>query len=122
MGTPHAPLQDDEYLGYIPKGASIVENQWAINMDDECFQDPNEFRPERWLQHPDQPFPTFGIGRRSCPGKQWHKILCLLPLLRILWVYNIAHCYDVNGQNVPIDLLDTMQIMIAGPSASDSFI
>jgi cytochrome P450 len=87
-------------------------------MDD----DPNEFRPERWLQHPDQPFPTFGIGRRSCPGKQMAQNSLFIAIARILWAYNISHCYGVNGKNVPIDSLDTMQIVIAGPSASDSFI
>jgi cytochrome P450 len=111
MGVPHSPIKDDEYLGYhIPKGAIIVENQWAINMDDESFQDPYEFRPERWLQHPDQPLCTFGFGRRTCPGKQMAQNSMFIAIARILWAYNISHCYS-NGKKVPIDSLDTRKIM-----------
>jgi cytochrome P450 len=116
MGGPHAPIEDDEYRGYhIPKGATIVENQWAINLDDESFQDPNEFRPERWLQHPDQLLSLFGLGRRSCPAKHIAQNSLFIAIARILWTYNISHCY-VNGKKVPIDSLDTLQLIVASPS------
>ena len=115
-GVLHSPIEDDEYLGYhIPKGAVIVENQWAINLDDKFFQDSNEFRPERWLQHPDQPLCAFGFGRRTCPGKQIAQNSVFIAIARILWAYNISHCY-VDGKKVPIDSLDTGNIALAGPS------
>jgi cytochrome P450 len=85
MGVPHSPIEEDEYLGYIPKGATIVENQWAINMNDEKFQDPYEFRPEGWLQHPDQPLCAFGFGRRTCPGKEIAQNSVFIAVARILW-------------------------------------
>ena len=116
MGAPHAPIEDDEYQGYrIPKGAAIIENQWAINLDDECFQDPYEFIPERWLQYPDQPLSIFGFGRRACPGKQMAQNSIFIAIARILWAYNISHCYT-NGQKIPIDSFDTRQGNLAGPS------
>ncbi|KAN0071631.1 cytochrome P450 [Elaphomyces granulatus] len=116
MAMPHSPLQDDEYRGYhIPKGAMIFPNQWAINLDDESFQDPYEFKPERWLQHPDRPFCTFGFGRRSCLGKQMAQNSLFIVIARILWAYNISHCY-VNGKKVSVDSLDTAQTIINGPS------
>ena len=116
MGVPHSPIEDDEYLGYhIPKGATIVENQWAINTNDENFQDPFEFRPERWLQHPDQPLCTFGLGRRTCPGKQIAQNSVFIAVARILWAYNISHYY-YNGTKVPIDPLDITQTLVGRPS------
>jgi len=116
MGVPHSPMEDDEYLGYhIPKGATIVENQWAINMNDENFQDPFEFRPERWLQHPDQPLCTFGLGRRTCPGKQIAQNSVFIAVARILWAYNISYYYS-NGTKVPIDPLDITQTLVGRPS------
>jgi len=116
MGLPHSPLQDDEYRGYhIPKGAAIFPNQWAINLDNESFQDPYEFKPERWLQHPDQPFCAFGFGRRSCPGKQIAQNSLFIVIARILWAYNISHCY-VNGKKVSVDSLDTTQMLLTCPS------
>jgi len=114
MGIPHSPMKDDEYLGYrIPKDAIIVQNLLA--MDDESFQDPHEFRPERWLEHPDQPVYIFGFGRRTCPGRQMAQNSLFIAIARVLWAYNISHCYT-NGKKVPIDSLDTMQIVLAGPS------
>jgi cytochrome P450 len=116
MGVAHSPIKDDEYLGYrIPKGAIVFENQWAINMDDKNFQDPNEFRPERWLQHPNQPSSAFGFGRRICPGKQIGQNSIFIAIARILRAYNISHCY-IDGKKVPIDSLDTMKIVLAGPT------
>jgi hypothetical protein len=38
MVLPHLPVEDDGYLGYyIPKGATISANKWAINLDDGKF-------------------------------------------------------------------------------------
>jgi cytochrome P450 len=116
MSVPHSPIEDDEYQGYrIPKGAIIIENQWAINLDDEHFQDPYEFIPERWLQRPDQPLSAFGFGRRACLGKQMAQNSLFIVIARILWTYNISHCY-VNGQKIPIDSFDTGKMTLAGPS------
>ena len=116
MGLPHSPREDDEYLGYhIPKGALVVENQWAINLDNERFQDSHKFMPERWLQDPDQQISTFGFGRRTCPGKQIAQNSMFIAIARILWAYNISH-YHINGKKVPIDPLDTKQTLGAGPS------
>jgi cytochrome P450 len=116
MGVPHTPIEDDEYQGYhIPKGATIIENQWAINLDDEHFQDPYEFMPERWLQHPDRSLSIFGFGRRTCPGKQMAQNSMFITIARILWAYNISHCY-VNGQKIPIYSFNTRNMPLAGPS------
>ena len=117
VGAPHSPIEDDEYLGYhIPKGAIIIENQWVINMNDESFQDPYEFRPERWLRHPDKPFCAFGFGRRTCPGKQIAQNSLFMAVARLLWAYNVSHCYS-NGKKVPINSLDINQTLhVAAPS------
>ena len=116
IGVAHSPIKDDEYLGYrIPKGAIVVGNQWAINMNDESFQNPHEFRPERWLQHPDQPLCAFGFGRRICPGKQIAQNSLFIAIARILWAYNVSHCY-FNGKKVPIDSLDIPQTLLGTPS------
>ncbi|OBZ74966.1 O-methylsterigmatocystin oxidoreductase [Grifola frondosa] len=55
--VPIAPLigrqvmEDDEYNGFrIPKGATIMVNNWAISRDPNVYADPLEFRPERFLE------------------------------------------------------------------------
>jgi cytochrome P450 len=49
-GIPHAPIHDDEYRGYhIPKGTGIYGNIWAIHRHPREFPDPDNFRPERFV-------------------------------------------------------------------------
>lgn len=36
--------------------------------DAKIFRDPNTFRPERWLEDPDQPIFSYGLGYRMCAG------------------------------------------------------
>lgn len=68
-GIPHAVTEDDEYAGYhIPKGTVIIPNLWAMAMDPQVFEHPQEFSPERWIENPDMPLFPFGFGRRVCPG------------------------------------------------------
>jgi cytochrome P450 len=69
-GIPHAVTQDDEYMGYrIPKGATVLGNHWAIDLDEEVYgADALDFRPSRWLEDPELPLASFGFGRRVCTG------------------------------------------------------
>jgi hypothetical protein len=53
--------------------------------------------------------------RVACPGKQIGQNFTFIAIVRILWAYNISHCY-VDGKKVPIDSLDTLQVTVAGPS------
>ena len=60
-GQPHAPIQDDEYKGWlIPKGTWVQGNVWAIHHNEKEFPDPDRFNPERYLKDsPDfRPFPN----------------------------------------------------------------
>ena len=56
-GVPHITVEDDVYDGYyIPKGAMVHANHFAISRDEVMYPDPVEFHPERWL---DPSWPTF---------------------------------------------------------------
>lgn len=113
LAVPHATLEDDVFEGYfIPKGACVTLNLWAINQDEERYPDPDEFRPERHFATDGSLLPdlisdnvAFGLGRRICPGRfaaesiLWAGIVSILATLRIEKAKGIdGHDVDVKKQ------------------------
>ncbi|QRW20999.1 cytochrome P450 family protein [Rhizoctonia solani] len=48
--TPIGSVENDEYCGYfIPKGAAVVGNVWAIAHDESVYPEPDRFNPDRFL-------------------------------------------------------------------------
>lgn len=91
IAVPHAVTQDDEYMGYfIPKGATVIANQYTINLDENMFEDPTAFKPERHLGNPDPPIAAFGFGRRRCPGERLARSTLFIVISRIMWGYDIS--------------------------------
>ncbi|KAK7037753.1 hypothetical protein VNI00_010714 [Paramarasmius palmivorus] len=67
LGVPHMATQDDIYSGYdIPKGTILISNIWAMTHDEELYPDPDEFKPERFLNGNGNinDILAFGFGRR----------------------------------------------------------
>ncbi|KAF8545990.1 cytochrome P450 [Imleria badia] len=107
LGAPHAVTLDDVYKGYyIPKGATIFVNVWAISRDKARYPDGDKFIPERFLNAAgilidDDPSDfIFGFGRRRCPGRYaadasiWSAIATMLATLD----FNLAK--DADGNNI----------------------
>ena len=86
--VPHMNLNDAKLAGYdIPAESKILVNAWWLANNPDNWNNPNEFRPERFLEEDakveangnDFRFLPFGVGRRSCPG-----IIIALPILGII--------------------------------------
>ncbi len=73
-----------EYV--VPDGSTIFLPQWVLHRDGRWWDDPETFRPERWLEERDRPeyayFP-FGGGPRHCIGHRFATVEARLVLATI---------------------------------------
>ncbi|KAF5360049.1 hypothetical protein D9758_007624 [Tetrapyrgos nigripes] len=112
-GLPHYSTEDDVYNGYyIPKGTTLYPNIWAMTRDEQVYEKPEEFIPERHIK-PDGGFEginsilAYGFGRRVCVGRHvadaqvWLTIACLLS------VFNITKAKGPDGKEIEINVDDS---------------
>ncbi|KAH8692968.1 cytochrome P450 [Talaromyces proteolyticus] len=103
LATPRATTEEITYKGYrIPKDATVIINQWALDRDPAIFGDPEAFRPQRWLDNPDLPHVRYGYGHRGCPGQHVGKDYMFINMARLFWAYNVGYAYE-GGKKVDLD-------------------
>ncbi|KAK2022199.1 cytochrome P450 [Colletotrichum zoysiae] len=101
LALPRASVRDVPYgQTVIPKGSVIFLNAWACNMDPELWSDPDVFRPERWLEQPDAPLFTYGIGYRMCTGYLLANRELYIVYMRLLGSFRIEKHDDVDHHPV----------------------
>ncbi|XP_031345329.1 probable cytochrome P450 304a1 [Photinus pyralis] len=90
VNTPRRCLQDTTLGGYyIPKNALILISIWGANYDPRIWKDPNEFRPERFLDEDGNLLKkdhvlSFGAGKRLCAGETFARNCMFLMLAGLL--------------------------------------
>nr|QPC57094.1 CYP71AJ48 [Kitagawia praeruptora] len=94
--VPREARQDLKLMGYdIRSGTQVLINAWAIARDPSLWDNPEEFRPERFLNSPidykglHYEYLPFGAGRRGCPGIQFAMAVNELALA------NVVHKFDI---------------------------
>lgn len=115
LGVAHCTTEDDEYDGYfIPKNTFILANAWAMMHNEETFDKPFEFNPERFLKDgnigpsiPDAEHAAFGFGRRICPGRFFSNDALFLLVASVLHTFNIQQPKDNSGNRVPVKFQTT---------------
>ncbi|KAM0979378.1 hypothetical protein ACFX13_015524 [Malus domestica] len=83
---------------HVPKGTWLTVNAWKIHTDPQVWDDPMEFKTERFLtSHKDVDVKgrhfelmPFGSGRRACPGINLGLHLTLLILASFLHAFEIS--------------------------------
>ncbi|KAG9454529.1 hypothetical protein H6P81_007433 [Aristolochia fimbriata] len=94
---PRTPSQPSTLTGYsIPMGSRILVNMWAIQKDPQAWENPLEFRPERFLAGDrkwdfsgnDFHFFPFGSGRRICPGAALADRILMSALASLLHLFD----------------------------------
>ncbi|RPD61592.1 cytochrome P450 [Lentinus tigrinus ALCF2SS1-6] len=110
LGIPHSTVDDDELDGYfVPAGTVILCNVWACMRDPEMYEDPDEFRPERFIRDGKldtavrDPAPlAFGFGRRICPGRYFAQAGLFITIASVLHVFDISPPLDDQGRPVKV--------------------
>jgi cytochrome P450 len=85
------PVEDEQIGEYrVPKGAQIFISPYVMHRRPEIFDNPTEFRPERFSRENERRIPRgayipFSVGPRVCQGKTFALMesrLILATLLR----------------------------------------
>ncbi|CAG9975155.1 unnamed protein product [Clonostachys byssicola] len=111
LALPRASIKDIVFQGnFIPKGTIVFLNAWACNMDPVVWSDPEVFRPERWLEQPDAPLFTYGVGYRMCAGSLLANRELYLVFMRLLNSFRIEKfdeidCHPITGNADPTSLV-----------------
>ncbi|EMC98011.1 hypothetical protein BAUCODRAFT_49145, partial [Baudoinia panamericana UAMH 10762] len=118
-GLPHMLTKDDVYEMpdgrsiFLEAGTNVHPVQWSIHREPKRYPDPDNFRPERWLE-PDWPtfkeplstypnllnFSAFGFGRRICPGNHIAERSLYVLISRIAWACDIMQKLDGKGEPI----------------------
>ncbi|KAG9015639.1 hypothetical protein FRB90_004646 [Tulasnella sp. 427] len=120
LGLPHSASEDFMCNNYrIPKDSTIFINVWAIYHDENLFDEPNAFNPDRFLSNPlgvkagvdpkevaNVKDLVFGAGRRVCPGMHLGKSSMVLNTARILWGFDILKAKNEDGSTIEPDFMD----------------
>lgn len=73
---------------HTPRGTTLLMSQWVLHHDARFFEEPYQFRPERWTdtftrQLPKFAYFPFGGGPRLCVGKDFAMMEMVLVLAAI---------------------------------------
>lgn len=79
----------------VPRRMTIGVSTYTLHRDPDIFENPGEYRPERWLERPQDPrmmaaFCPFLKGPRACPGKTVAYFAMQLALFHLVWRYDIS--------------------------------
>jgi cytochrome P450 len=69
----------------------VFVSVWAMHRNPEDWEQPDEFKPERWLENPSpSSFVPFGLGPRVCIGKRFAWVEARVLIFEILRRYELS--------------------------------
>jgi cytochrome P450 len=96
-----------ELGGYpLPAGTNVVMNPWVTHRDPRWFEEPEQFRPERWANGLAEKLPRFaffpfGGGTRGCIGRDFAMMEIILALAAIAQRFHFTRSDGPGWRIVP---------------------
>ncbi|XP_077252075.1 cytochrome P450 71A1-like [Tasmannia lanceolata] len=104
--VPRESIEVVKIQGYdVPAKTRAIINAWAIGRDPTSWEEPEKFRPERFMNScnpidfkgQDFQLIPFGAGRRGCPGIQFTIPTIQLALANLLYHFDWELQKDASG-------------------------
>ncbi|XP_067946219.1 cytochrome P450 2C23-like [Watersipora subatra] len=110
FALPHTLEKDLVVKGVlIPSGADLMLNMASVLHDEQVYEDPHKFKPERYLTGniavKKQHTIPFGLGRRACLGKSLAKMEMFLFYVTLLQKYDICLAEGEEVTDIPVESL-----------------
>jgi cytochrome P450 len=100
-------VQDTEIGGYVlPANSTVIMSQWVTHRDDRFYDEPEQFRPERWVEEGRKPAPRFsyfpfGGGPRICIGASFAMTEAILVLATITQCWKLRLVSERAPEPIP---------------------
>ncbi|XP_063916421.1 cytochrome P450 2U1-like isoform X2 [Zophobas morio] len=113
LGFPHYTSEDICIDGFpIMKDTTIIPLLWAIHMDPKVWKNPEEFRPERFLNddgkfYKPETFLPFQTGKRICIGEEMATMMTSMFVATVVRNFKLG-CVDSS----PLDFTGVCGIML----------
>ncbi|UPL01945.1 hypothetical protein LCI18_012879 [Fusarium solani-melongenae] len=110
--TPPSGIQVDEV--FIPGDTVVSVPAYTIHRDPRYWDNPLEFRPERWetLNPEKAPWIPFSRGQFSCPGRNLAFLEIRMVLSRIALRYTLAFPDGEDGERFDKEAKDTFTLNV----------
>ncbi|KAL7583683.1 cytochrome P450 Tp4149-like [Lactuca sativa] len=109
-------------MGYdIPARTQVLINAWAIARDPVLWEEPEEFRPERFLNNNIDykglhfEWLPFGGGRRGCPGVQFAVPIIELALANVVYKFSLALPNGVQEKDLDMTVSNGVTVQRKSP-------
>nr|XP_008536838.1 PREDICTED: steroid 21-hydroxylase [Equus przewalskii] len=91
LALPHRTTRPTSIVGYdIPKGTIIIPNLQGAHLDETIWEQPHEFRPDRFLYPGASPSTlAFGCGARVCLGEPLARLELFVVLAQLLRAFTL---------------------------------